>query len=1597
MSTTARPKSARALLTVILTSVVAVATVVAVPLVAHADTASLAGTVVGPTGKAVAGEVVSAYEFFNGATSGPAITTKTTSKGAFAFAPNSFTAGDQYTLYFPATATTYAQYLGNSASMTNAGGLYLHNDGANVSYVSIALSGSGTIGGKVAKIGGGALSKYTVRAYQGSEAAGWTLAASTVTSASGAYSLPSLAPADYELEACDCLNKNPLFEPSYSGRATSLGGATSIPVAAGKTASYSFSVGKSGSVSGVVSGEASGSTERLAGVTVTAYRLTGGTPGWSSASSFGAGSTTTAGDGAYTLSGLVPGTYTLEFSPRTTAPLPASGNIYGRQFLGGEDQVSLGDTFAITSGTSITGRNIVLTAAAPFEAQIQNSVDASHVGAGVRVTIDHAGATLDQPSNAADTAFTDASGDVTFTNLAVGDYSIVIGSTSAPAAGEDATLWQRTSYTFTRGAGEDGQAFAVTPRDPSEGQPLVAPTITATEGDAVGDELSADPGTWNTPDAATFTYQWLKANHPISGATDQNYTIRPSDFEQNISVLVTITDFAYGSVTTQTDPISVVSGTLTQITTATITGSGDVGSRLSIDPGVWNAPGTGFQYLWQFGSDATSWSSVDTSATHVVSPSDYQDGPDVRVEITGLANGYDSLTVDSSSLEMTQGSFTNTVAPKLTTTATNWSLSDGTWSPNYGSTAVTWNYYDANGTPHPVASSSLSRIGLGGKLVTVSALRESDGMQEYELPQVIVQKGTAPAVSGTASLSGTAEVDGILAAVIPGWTTTPDTIGYQWQYKSGATWKPIVGATLFDYTATGAEVGKILRVVVTAAKYGYATGTVTLTETHAIAASSFAGDLPVVTGTPGTGLQLTVDLGSATPTPAGVVYQWETSTDSGLSYTAIAHATGATYTIPASTPLGTHLYVKVAESAAGYTTAITQADAGVVTAGLLDLVTPPTVVTDAAGAGSAPEFTVTSPGTWSPTPNAYIYNWYVIQSDGSRGTPTSGSSPSISWDTVAAMAPGNDRLDVEVVAQAAGYSDTVSGDLIAQAGVLVSTIATPTLDGSADENAHVGELLTQQSVSWPADDSPSVTYTWQYLSGATWKAIPGSPASDSYSPVAADLGRTIRLQTVAAAAGYSPSTVDSETRVVGLGGIITPGSGIDAPAISGSNIVNGTITVSPGMWSVPGAKFTYQWGTDTSVSGATKASFVLPAHAADVGSYVVITATIAGYEPSSTTVYESTAAAAELHTVVSPKLSSHAGGYTVSAGKWSAPSTTVSYAWTVVFPNGSTGGLGIDSPTITAAQLATYTSDGLYVTIVASAPPAYRSLSSVLVAHTLSAIAPTAPLTITGTAVSGHALAVSIPGWSASAPHLDYQWYRGSTAIHAAISPSYSLTDLDVGKAISLHLSVSRLGFVTRKLVVVGPNTILSAVIPTAAHPPVVTGNFAVDEVLTAHGTIWNVAGLALAYQWNRNGTPIPYATAATYTPVALDADALITVTISASKVHYTTGTATSDPGSVAFGLAPTNTGIVLPATGHLDSPIIAKLGTWSFPSTVNYQWEIQDPAHDGWNPVSVFGVPYTPTAADGIGIGWQLRLRAFASRPGHTDGYADSNELTIN
>jgi len=217
-----------------------------------------------------------------------------------------------------------------------------------------------------------------------------------------------------------------------------------------------------------------------------------------------------------------------------------------------------------------------------------------------------------------------------------------------------------------------------------------------------------------------------------------------------------------------------------------------------------------------------------------------------------------------------------------------------------------------------------------------------------------------PAPRSYPNIGGSPRVGLTLTAVPGTWVPDGATLSYQWTRNKA----PIAGATAASYQLVAADYNTVIRVVVTATS-----GALAITKTSPGTAEIYRGVFVAsgvrLAGEPVAGTALGVDLGTWSPTPTTVSYQWLRDGKT------IKKQTAATY-VPRSSDVGHKLSVRVTAKLAGYSDkSITTAKVKVVKA---FTATPAPVVSGTTTVGSTLSATVSG---WTPTPTSLAYQWYA--------------------------------------------------------------------------------------------------------------------------------------------------------------------------------------------------------------------------------------------------------------------------------------------------------------------------------------------------------------------------------------------------------------------------------------------------------------------------------------------------------------------------------------------------------------------------------------------------------------------------------------------
>ena len=217
---------------------------------------------------------------------------------------------------------------------------------------------------------------------------------------------------------------------------------------------------------------------------------------------------------------------------------------------------------------------------------------------------------------------------------------------------------------------------------------------------------------------------------------------------------------------------------------------------------------------------------------------------------------------------------------------------------------------------------------------------------------------------------------------------------------------------------------------------------------------------------------------------------------------------------------------------------------------------------------------------------------------------------------------------------------------------------------------------------------------------------------------------------------------------------------------------------------------------------------------------------------------------------------------------------------------------------------------------------------------------------LSGKAQVGQQLTATAGSWP-SGTTLSYQWYRAGVPISGATSTRYTVTVADAGSALTVRVrGIKRFHPTTVR------TSAATATVPylklTATPVPTLSGTARIGSTLTAKIGTWSPKPVALAYQWYRNGVAIKGATGTTHKVVTADGGKRLTVSVTGSRLGYTTVTrtsaATASVPKLLTSAAPTITG-----SAKVGSTLTAKPGSWS-PTKValSYHWYRDGKAIDG-------------------------------------------------
>jgi len=1149
---------------------------------------------------------------------------------------------------------------------------------------------------------------------------------------------------------------------------------------------------------------------------------------------------------------------------------------------------------------------------------------------------------------------------------------------------------------------------------PEEAPSLLAPPTIGGR-PVSGRPSSASTGSWTGTAPIDFSYQWESCDAlgesciDIPGAEAATYT--PTVAEVGLTLRVTVTARnRVGEESSTSEASTPVEQPPTNVQPPTVSGVAEDEQTLTATTGIWEgtAPLT-YSYQWQSckpSEESCANIAGATGSTYAIAHGDV--GHTLRVIVTASNAAAETASESEVTATVIPSPPVNVVRPTISgkdAAGQTLTSSVGTWK----------------GTPPLAFTYQWERCGPEGEEceAIAAATGPTHQLEAEEVSDVlrltVTAENTVTAVSALASFNGTppldrtppvilgvAEVRHPLTALNGSWGGTLDIeYTYQWQRcdAAGGECTNIAGATGVTYTPVEADAGTTLRVLVSASSLeGTSTSISAVTPVVTEPLENLTA--PTIAGTLEAGRQLTIEGDTwGGPPPIALSYEWQrcqageppqAEAEVELECTAIPGATASTYTVGAG-DVGHELQVIVTASSGASSLSVTSAQTEVV-----GQATPVNdILPSVIGAPNEGGTLAVDPGSWTGMNLTFAYQWEQCNAQGEKCTPVAGAT----GEEYEVPSRHREQTIRVVVAASNSVGSSAVASLVS-APIRPPRTLTDSVAPSISGAPQVGVPLQADQGAWSGSGAISYAYQWQLCeaSSTACTAIAGATAA-TFTPVAADQGKTLAVSVTATDSNGSASAVSPESEPVA--GVEDPAP-VAAPTISGAAEEGGTLTASAGTWlSGSPVSYSYQWlacdesGASCSpIAGATASSYT-PDSARVGGTVKVVVSATNTSGASSATSAPSAVITSTLANVSSPTITetgTQEPTYTASPGLWSSGGPiTYSYQWRRCDSAGAAcqdiPGASASTYTLTSVDATGVT---LEVAVTASNPLRALEVTSTPVTPSI----PAGNLWIAGVATVGGVLSAQDPALVGGSAGDHFQWRRcdaegsGCADITGASSSSYTVQAADVGSSLIVVLSPAEGAPVSSAPVSIGapqlpesPPTI--EVVGANAIPGVTLRAPSIDT----HGS----EPTAIAYQWRRCNAEgagcanIAGATASSYVLEDGDVGSTLRVALTYSN-SFGEATAVARPTGAVADSAPVLT--VAPTIawqGSLEpgTHVSVSNGAWAgdTPISFAYQWELC--AADGSGCEALSGATGQNLTVEPEALGHSLRVTVTASN-GH-------------
>jgi len=251
-------------------------------------------------------------------------------------------------------------------------------------------------------------------------------------------------------------------------------------------------------------------------------------------------------------------------------------------------------------------------------------------------------------------------------------------------------------------------------------------------------------------------------------------------------------------------------------------------------------------------------------------------------------------------------------------------------------------------------------------------------------------------------------------------------------------------------------------------------------------------------------------------------------------------------------------------------------------------------------------------------------------------------------------------------------------------------------------------------------------------------------------------------------------------------------------------------------------------------------------------------------------------------------------------------------------------------------------------------------------------VAWTTPTITGGTPVVGKTL-TAVPGAWTKGAGFTYRWLADGVAITGGTRATFTVTDAQAGKKITVRIKGSKSGLAAESKTSVPTSEVLRKL---ASATPKISGTVAVGKTLSAKPGSWTV-GTKYSYQWFANGKAIRGATKNTFVATPTQAGSKITVTVGGSKSGFASVSKTSAAVGVVTGGKLTAATPKVSGTRTVGKTLKAVPGSWTSGTKLSFQWLANG------KPISkATGASHALTANE---VGKKITVRVTGSKIGFT------------